>query len=184
MKGRRAFIRYFAFSAEILLLWLLQSTPKLLPELPGGKPFLLLAAALSFSACCGAVPSVILGAVCGVLADISSSGTVGWFSVAFTLVCFAQASLLGTYLNRNVLSGAVLSLGSAAAVLGGYFLFFRLLAGYPGCGELFFLRYLPRTAYTAIAFIPLYALNNLIYKKTAPGIARRRGSRVRRGDRI
>lgn len=184
MKGRRAFFRYLAFSAEILLLWLLQSTPKLLPELPGGKPFLLLSAALSFSACCAPVPSVILGAVCGVLADISSGGTVGWFSVTFTLVCFAQSSLLGTYLNRNALSSAVLSLGSAAAVLGGYFLFFRLFAGWQGCGELFVFRYLPRIAYTALAFLPLYALNSLIYRKTTADKTRRRGSRRRRGNRL
>ncbi len=165
MKSSRVFFRYLAFSVEILLLWVLQSTPKLMPEFFGAKPFLLLAAALSFSVCCEVSPSVILGAVCGVLADISSGGTVGFFSVAVTLVCFAQATLLDIYINRNFLSCSVLSIGSTAAVIFIYFLLFRLFAGMPDCGALFFGRYLPRAAYTALTFFPLYLLNSFVARK-------------------
>ena len=89
-KSNCAFFRYLAFGFEILLLWVLQSTPKLMPEVLGSKPFLLLAAALSFAACSKAVPAIVLGAVCGALSDISANGTVGYFSVAFTLVCYAR----------------------------------------------------------------------------------------------
>ncbi len=159
------FFRYLAFGIEILLLWLLQSTPKLLPELLGSKAFLLLAAALSFAACVKPIPAIILGAVCGVLADISADGTVGFFSVAFVLVCYAEASLLGTYLNRNALTSAVLSFGAIVLVIGLYFLFFKVFAGIPDCGTLFVTSYLSRMALTALAFIPLYILNNLLTKK-------------------
>ena len=44
--NNRAFFKYFAFSLEVILLAVLQSTPKLLPELFGAKPFLLFALAL------------------------------------------------------------------------------------------------------------------------------------------
>lgn len=164
MKGSRVFFRYLAFALEITLLWVLQSTPKLMPEILHAKPLLLLAAALSFAVCEDVVPSVILGAVCGVLADLSAGGTVGYFAVAFTLVCFAQASLLDTYLNRNALTCSVLSLGSVVAVLGLYFVFFKLFAGIPDSGTLFVGHYLPRMGYTFLTFFPLYFLNRFLKK--------------------
>ena len=164
MRSKRIFFRYLAFTLELLLLWVLQSTPKLLPEFFGAKPFLLLAMALSVSVCEDVVPSILWGAVCGVSADISAGGTVGYFAVTFVLVCFAQSSMLGTYLNRNALTGAMLSLGSVVAVLGLYFVFFRLWAGIPGGAELFFPRYLMRMGMTFVCFFPLYFLNRFLCK--------------------
>lgn len=162
--NRHPFWHTLILSAEILLLWLLQSTPKLFPELFGVKPFLLLAAAVSYAVCAEAVPAVIAGAVCGVLADISVGG-VGFFAFAVTLLCFALSRLLHTYINRNVLSCAVLAGGGIAAVLGLYFLLFRLFAGVPGSGMLFAGSYLPRMAYTFVCFIPLYFLNDLLCRR-------------------
>ena len=165
MKNKHPFLRFLLFAAEILLLWLLQATPGLMPALFGTKPFLLLAGALAIASCEEAAPSVIFGAVCGVLADLSAGGTVGFFAVAFTLVCFAQASLLGTYLNHNLPTAAVVSLGSSAAVLSLYFLLFRAFAGAPDSAALYFFGYLPRVLYTAMTFVPLYGLNRLITKR-------------------
>ena len=164
MRRNRRFFLILAYALEIILLWVLQSTPKLLPALFGAKPFLLLAAALSIAAREDVVPAIIWGAVCGALADISAGGTVGYFSIAFVIVCFVQASLLDTYLNRNLLTAGVLTLGSVAAVIGLYFVFFRLFAGVPDCGTLFVSRYLLRMAYTVLCYIPLYFLNRFLHK--------------------
>lgn len=165
MRSNRVFFRYFAFALEIILLWVLQSTPKLMPEVFGSKPLLLLAAALSFSAFEQPVPALILGAVCGVLCDLSSGGTIGWFAVSLTLVCFAQASLLNTYLNRNFITASLLSLGSVAAVIGLFFVMFRLFAGVGDSALLFVSRYLSRMAYTYLCFFPLYLLNGFLFRR-------------------
>lgn len=164
MPSKQAALRHCAFALEAVLLWVLQSTPKLFPELWGAKPFFLLAMALTVSACAEPVPAIIWGAVCGALADFSAGGTIGWFAVSFTLVCFAQASLLGTYLNRNLLTGCVLSAGAVVLVLGLYFVFFRLFAGVPEAGVLFVSRYLMRMALTWLCFFPLYALNRFLVR--------------------
>ena len=169
MKSKRVFFRYFAFALEIILLWVLQSTPKLMPEVFGSKPLLLLASALSFSVFEEPAPAIILGAVCGALCDLSSGGTVGWFAVAMTLVCFAQAGLLGTYLNRNFITSSLLSLGSVAAVTGLYFVFFRLFAGVADCGQLFVEHYLSRIVYTYLCFFPLYLLNGFLHRRLGEG---------------
>ena len=49
MKSKRIVFRVLAYALEVVLLWVLQSTPKLMPEVLGGRPFLLLAAALATS---------------------------------------------------------------------------------------------------------------------------------------
>ena len=164
-KKQHPFLRYLVLSLEIILLWLLQSTPKLLPELFGAKPFLLLAAALSFSVTVDVVPAIVLGAVCGVLADISAGGTVGFFAVAVTLACYGQARVVGTYFNRHALTCSVFSLGSTAVILLLYFLLFKAFAGAPDSGLLLTAHYLPRMLYTALTFFPLYFLNRLITDK-------------------
>ena len=51
MKNKHPFLRFLLFAAEILLLWLLQATPGLMPALFGTKPFLLLAGALAIASC-------------------------------------------------------------------------------------------------------------------------------------
>ena len=89
---------------------------------------------------------------------------MGYFAVAFTLVCFAQSALLDSYLNRNPLTGSVLSLGSTVAVIGLYFVFFRLWAGIPDCAALFFPRYPVRMGMTFLCFFPLYFLNRFLYR--------------------
>ena len=164
MKSKRIVFRVLAYALEVVLLWVLQSTPKLMPEVLGGRPFLLLAAALGFAVNEDVIPALIWGAVCGVLADLSAGGTVGWFAFSFTLACFAAASLLDTYLTRNPLTAGVLALGAVIAVLGLYFLFFRVFAGIPGSVDLFVKHYLSRMIYTYVCFFPLYFLDRFLHK--------------------
>lgn len=161
---RRPFWHTLILSAELLLLWLLQSTPGLFPQLFGVKPFLLLAAAVSYAVCAETVPAVVVGAVCGVLADITLGG-VGFFAFAVTLLCFALSGLLHTYINRNVLSCAVLAAAGVAAVYLLHFLLFRLIAGVPGSGALLVGSYLPRIGYTVVCFLPLYFWHGFLCRR-------------------
>lgn len=170
MKINRVFFRYLAFALEIILLWVLQSTPKLFPEWFGEKPFFLLAAALAFAACEDIVPALILGAVCGAFADLSAAGGIGFFAAAFTLVCYCEASLLETYLTRNIFTFFIIAATASFSVLGLYFILFRLTAGIPDSGVLFVRHYLIRMGLTVFAALPLYFFNRFLRKSLrSPG---------------
>ena len=155
-------IRYAAFSLEIILLYVLQSASGLIPELFGSKPVLLISCALSIAAVDEVVPSLVFAAVCGALADLSASGTVGFFAILLTLVCYALSCLMRYYFNSGAV--AALSLCAAAVVLifGLHFLLFRLTAGLDGAGELFINHYISRIVYTFSAAAPLYFLNRFL----------------------
>lgn len=155
--------RYLAFGLEIVLLLVLQSTPKLIPELFGATPLLLFAAALSFAAAEKVIPAVILGAVCGVLTDLSADGGVGFYAIALTLICFGVSSLLHTKLRTTLFSLMVLAAAAVPLAVGLYFVLFRLFAGTPGAGALFVHHYLARMGYTYLCILPLYPLNRWLH---------------------
>ena len=90
-------VRRTAIAVEILVIALLNDTVGLLPELFGGRPLLLISAALSVSACEEVAASVIFGAVCGALADIMSSGGIGFYALRWRFAdilypCFCGAN--------------------------------------------------------------------------------------------
>ncbi len=163
----RGLLRYVAYTTELLLLAAAQSTPELIPQTLGAKPLLLVSAALSFCAVENATASMILGAVCGAATDLAGGG-IGYYALALTLTCFFISSMLGSRFRANLFSLMLFSSAAVAAVVGGYFLLFRLPFGADCLGALFPSRYLPRMALTYLCVPPLYGFNyylkNFIFK--------------------
>ena len=85
------FFKYFSYSLLVILLYVLQASPNLMPELFGSKPLLLLPFALAVASVENEVPSLVFGAVCGSLTDIAYGGGVGYFAIILTLVCYFES---------------------------------------------------------------------------------------------
>ena len=152
-------IRYAAYSLEIFLLLVLQGTPGLIPEVFGGKPVLLVSFALSIAAVEEVVPSLFFAAACGALADISAGGTIGFFAVSLTLLCYALCCLTRYYFSGGAAIAVVLCLAATVLILGARFLLFALPQG---GAELFVSHYISRMIYTFAATVPLYFLNRFL----------------------
>lgn len=164
MRVNRSFFRYFAYTLEILIFYVLQGTPNLVPELFGSKPLLLIPIALTIASRERVVPSLVFGAACGVLTDIGSGSSVGFFAITLTLVCFAEVSIYENYLVPSFLTVGIISVVSVPCIIGIYFLFFRFFAGIDDCGYLFVHHYISRIVYTLVMTIPFYYLNRLLYR--------------------
>lgn len=164
MRVNRSFFRYFAYSLEILIFYVLQGTPNLVPDILGSKPLFLIPIALTIAARERVVPSLVFGAVCGVLTDISSGSSVGFFAIMITLVCFAEVSIYENYLVPSFLTVGIISVVSVPCIIGIYFLFFRFFAGIDDCGYLFVHHYISRIVYTLVMTVPFYYLNRFLYR--------------------
>lgn len=162
MKINRNFFRYFAYTLEILIFYVLQGTPTLIPELFGSKPLLLIPIALTIASKENQIPSLIFGAVCGALTDIASSGGVGFFAVMLTLVCYIEAEIFKKYIVPSFVSTALFSAVAVSVLICLYFLIFKLIAGIPECGVLFVNHYISRIVYTFITVVPFYFLNKYL----------------------
>ncbi len=157
------FFKYFAYSILIILLYVLQATPGLMPEIFGSKPLLLVPFALSVASVEEKIPSLVLGAVCGVLTDIASSGGIGYFAIALTLLCYFEAHIFEAYFVPGVLSSFVYSAASVTVLILLYFLLFKVFAGIGNLGALFANNYISRIVYTALMFIPVNFLTRFIH---------------------
>lgn len=158
------FFKYFSYSLLVILLYVLQASPNLMPELFGSKPLLLLPFALAVASVENEVPSLVFGAVCGSLTDIAYGGGVGYFAIILTLVCYFESHVFTTYFVVNLFSAAVYSAIATTLSIGLYFLIFKVLAGVPDWQILFVNHYISRIVYTFVMFIPVGLLVRFLHK--------------------
>ena len=159
-----AFVRYLAYAMEIVAVYVLGSTPGLLPEIYGAKPALLLCVALTAAIFEREIPAMVIGLCCGVLMDLGYSNGVGFFAIALTVVCFvvgyaANNLIVATF--PNFLIYSFISVG------GLFFLYFAvtfLLGGVEDSWVYFTNHMVSRMAQTFLCSMVFYALNRFIYK--------------------
>ena len=158
------FFRYFSYSLLVILLYILQATPNLMPELFGSKPLLLLPLALAIASVEKEIPSLVFGAVCGGLTDIAAGGGIGYFAIILTLICYFESHVFDTYFVPNIISATVYSAGATVLSILVYFLIFKVLAGVPDWQILFVNHYISRIVYTFVMFIPICILVRFLHK--------------------
>lgn len=160
---KNAVFRYIAYSIELILAFVLLSTPNLIPELFGAKPALLLCIALTAAVFEHEIPAMIFGAAAGILMDLGYADSIGLFAISLTIICF----LLGWIANNLVTANIWNFLLIAALMIGGlymlYYLFNFVWAGIDDC-ELYFKNHiLSRMIQTFLWSIVFYFLNRFIY---------------------
>lgn len=158
------FFKYFSYSLLVILLYVLQATPNLMPELFGSKPLLLLPLALAVASVENEVPSMIFGAVCGGLTDLAYGGGIGFFAIILTLLCFFEAFVFHTYFVPNIITATVYALGSTVLSTVLYFLIFKVFSGVEDWQILFVNHYISRIIYTFVMFIPICILVRFLHK--------------------
>lgn len=158
------FFKYFSYSLLVILLYVLQATPNLMPELFGSKPLLLLPLALAISSVEKEVPSLVFGAVCGGLTDLAAGGGIGYFAIILTLICYFESHVFSTYFVPNIFSATVYSAIAAVLSIGFYFLIFKVFSGIPDWQILFVNHYISRIVYTFVMFIPVCILVRFLHK--------------------
>ena len=164
MNRNLTFFRYFAYSILIILFLVLQSTPNLMPEIFGSKPLLLVATALCIASKEDKIPSLIFGAVCGVLTDIATGGSIGFFAFLLTLICYAEAHIFSTYFASNIISVLIVGIITVPVLVFLYFSVLTIFAGISDYWVHFANHYISRIIYTFLMIIPIYFLNSFLYK--------------------
>ncbi len=155
-------VKYIAFSIEILLVFIVQDTPYLLPEVFGGKAVLLVPTALSIAIFEDEIPSVLFGALCGMLIDSGYSGPVGFYAIALSLICYTVSFLMANRIRTNMLTVMIVAFVSIPVLLLLQFVFYYVFADYDHAFEFFVKHYISRIIYTLV-FVPVfYKLNKFI----------------------
>lgn len=162
MEKRHKLLRYLAYSIEIAVLYVLQGTPGLLPEIFGSKPSILLAVALSIAVFESECVAMSFGCACGVLTDIGFTGRLGFYTIVLTLLCFAIGYCARNFFVTNLLNASIIGIVSIIVLTLIHFWVNVSLAEIDNAGMHFVMHYISRIIYTAVFFVPLYFLNKLL----------------------
>ena len=158
------FFRYLAYSIEILVFFILGSTPSLFPEIFGATACLLVSIALTIAVFENEVPAMIFGVVCGALTDLGFSNSIGLFTISLTIICF----LLGFCANNifaanfyNVMLSAVFII---TAILSLHFVFIFVVKGYDNASTYYINHYISRIVQTILCTAFFYFVNKFVYE--------------------
>ncbi len=160
-------VKYITFLLEIVLCYIIQTTPGIMPEVFGGRPILLLPLALTFSVFEDEIPAIFWGVLCGLLSDTNYSGPVGYYAIMLAVLCYTVSILMGNYIHTNLLTVMIIATISMPVIIFGQFILFYVAAGYDYVWEYFSVHYISRIVYTW-AFTPvMYAVNRFVSVKTS-----------------
>ena len=100
-------IRYLAYTLELLLLFMVQETPGLLPHIFGARPVLLFPAVITIALFETELPALFFGVGGGLLCDFGLSGTLGFHALVLGVLCFFISLLVRVYLQNNLATAAL-----------------------------------------------------------------------------
>ena len=158
-----SFFRYLAYAMEIVLLYVLGTTPDLLPQLFGAKPTLLLCVALTASIFEREIPAMVIGLVCGVLIDLGYSNSIGLFTITLTVVCFIVGYAANNLIRATFLNFLLYAFVAVGGIFMLYFLIRVVWAGVDNYWDYFMNHLLSRMVQTFVLSIPIYFVNKFIY---------------------
>ncbi len=153
-RSHLVFFRYLAYSLEILVLFLLQQTPYLIPELWGIRPVLLFPAALAIALYESETVSMIFGAICGLLVDFGHSTVLGLHAALLAVLCYLISLMVVNLFKTNLFTALLLGCSCIILLYLFQWLFFYLFQGYDYPGYALWRHYLPRMLYTML-FLPV-----------------------------
>ena len=150
-----AFYKYLIYALLLLLLYVLQTTPRLF-EIFEVKPMLVVPAAIAMAMHEGEFAGGIYAAFAGLLCDMGGFGLFGFNGIIF-LISGVAAGLLVIYMMRcNVVSCVLFVLIAMLARGGIYYTFAFGIWNYEYAWRIFVFQILPTIIYTAISAIPIY----------------------------
>ena len=151
-------IRYLAYVLELLVLFMLQETPGLLPSIFGARPVLLFPAVVAIAMLEPEVPALLFGVVGGLFCDFGLSGMLGFHALVLEVLCFFISLVIRTYLQNNMATAILTGVWSIGlVVLAQWFFLYFFQYSYPAYALTH--HYLPKYFYTLLFLPLLYLLN-------------------------
>ena len=157
-------IRYLAYTLELLVLFMLQETPGLLPTIFGSRPLLVLPAVHTIALFEKELPAMIFGIVGGLLLDFGLSGVMGFHALILAVLCFLVSLLAQVYLQVNIVTAVFMGIWTAGIVICLQWVFLYYFRGYSLPGYAFMHHHLPKYFYTLLFFPLVYLLNKGLFQ--------------------
>lgn len=166
MRDLNRTVRCLAYTLELLVLFMLQETPGLLPHIYGARPVLVLPAAAVMAMVEDETTAMAFGVVAGLFCDFGYSGVLGFHALVMGVLCFGVSLLVRAFLQVNPVTAVLVGVVALGIAFGAQWLFFYY---FHYSSPVYALRthYLPKYLYTLI-FVPLLFLLNKALAEALP----------------
>lgn len=158
MKDFNRVVRYLAYVLELLVLFMVQETPGMLPAIFGVRPVLLLPAAVTIAMYEDETPAMAFGIMAGLFCDFGLSGTLGFHAIVLAVLCYLVSCVTRVYFQVNLATALLTGAGAIMLILCAQWLFLYYFK-YSMAKYAFVHHYLPKFFYTML-FVPLLYLLN------------------------
>lgn len=155
-------LRWITYFSELIILYIVQTTSGLLPEIMGERPVLLISTALTIAMFEGEVAGIGIGLVAGLLIDFSAGGTLGFHAILLVIVCFFAGILTMNLIRTNLFTALILAAVAIPLIYTMHWLFYYVIWGYGSPGYVFVRHILPRMLYTFLTVPIIYFFNRAI----------------------
>lgn len=162
MTTRRHALRYILYTVEVLVFFVVQETPFMLPRITEVKPLLILPVAISIAMLETGKLALIFGVISGLLMDIGYGSIIGPNVIILTSLCFAVEYVCRNYIPENIVSAITLMAVCVVAVVAADFVVNFALKGIDGKPDIFFRYYCPIMLYTVVISPIVYYINKAI----------------------
>ncbi len=157
-------IRYLAYTLELLVLFMLQETPGLMPAIFGSRPLMVLPAAVTIALFEPELTAMAFGVLGGLFLDFGFSCPMGFHALILAVLCFFVSTIVKVYLQVNFVTAMITGLWTTAVVVASIWLFLYYFPGYSMPGYAVLHRYLPEYFYTLLFFPLTFLLNKALYQ--------------------
>lgn len=158
MKDFNRVVRYLAYVLELLVLFMVQETPGMLPAIFGVHPVLLFPAAVTIAMFEEETPAMAFGILAGLFCDFGLSGTLGFHAIALAVLCYFVSEVTRVFFQVNLATALLTGLCTIALLIAAQWLFLYSFR-YSMAEYAFSHHYLPKYFYTVL-FVPLLYLLN------------------------
>lgn len=165
-----SFFRYLAYALELILTFVLSTTPGLMPELFGAKPALVVCVALTVAVFEREIPAMIIGLTAGILTDLGFTDSIGIFTISLTVICFVVGYAANNLIVAKFFNYVLYAFVAVGILFMLYFLVVFVIPGTEHMWEYFTSHIVSRMVQTFLYSIPFYFINHFIYSTLSPEV--------------
>lgn len=153
------YIRYLAYTIEILVCYVVEQIPNAIPGINGVRPIILVLVAIMIALFEGKKLGTVFGLIVGIFLDCGATGSIGFYSVTMACIGFLVGVVAQKMIKFNVITSFLVALSFTTVIYIAHFLTQYLLNGYTDIFYVLFNHYLIGIVYTTLLSPFIYFFN-------------------------
>lgn len=150
MSNKYKFLRHFAYIVEILVCFIVQDTPGLVPSIMGGRPIFLISVLVTIAIFENEIVGLSFGLFIGILLDFGLFDIVGFHAIILALIGYFVGILSVNVIKNNFITAFIIIFVSTIVFYLFNFLFLYVLRGFGDNLYAFLNHYLSRIVYSLV----------------------------------